>query len=203
MNNNNRVKDGLAVIAAFLQSDAGRAIRPENIERTVEAITRWLRAANLELNVSNMSKAWSAIQQTVLAVRPETVEVEVEDDMTDEEVTRYAAQIESWTSSELRENLKSPEIAAAIERVLDAKSKQKPKTKPVQKVSKPKPPARTAEEIAVLKLTSAQIKQIAAAGGAKAAGMERILQGLAAKEAREAQEARDRQEREAQARRSR
>lgn len=190
---NQNISDGLNVVAAFLQSESGRLIAPQNTERTIQAIIRWLRAGGFELNLPNMQKAWSAIQQTISAIRPASSDANADTPESIAETESLVAQINSWSADTMKRNMASdPSVAAAVENVLTEKAridKAKAANKRVEakaQVKKPTVPVRTPEEKAALNLTSAEIKRITSQGGDRARGLERIFAGIAAKERQEA-----------------
>ena len=190
---NQNISDGLNVVAAFLQSESGRLIAPQNTERTIQAIIRWLRAGGFELDLPNMQKAWSAIQQTISAIRPPSSDANADTPESIAETESLVAQINSWSADTMKRNMASdPSVAAAVENVLTEKAridKAKAANKRVEakaQVKKPTVPVRTPEEKAALNLTSAEIKRITSQGGDRARGLERIFAGIAAKERQEA-----------------
>jgi len=167
-----KLNAALGVIGAWVASHPELA--PEKIEFTVAAILKFLKKQKQDVTVATMDAAFDQICSAIEAMSEEESEAEQPRPEQDAELDGFVAQINSWSSDTMRENMKDPEVADAVERVLAAKAKQKPKPQPKPKSApKFKPPVRTAEEIAVEKMSSADMKRAIAKGQGPA--IERIL----------------------------
>lgn len=136
---------------------------------------RYLKNQNLPVTLANANTAWARILETLDALDSEPAPAGYK--ITDKEVAELGKIIESWSSSEMRENMKDPEMAEAVEAVLAAKAKQeKARAKKAKVQPKPQQPPKppVAEDVAAIdKMSSEDMKRALAKGQGPA--IEKIL----------------------------
>ena len=171
-----KFNDALKVVAQWVSS---HDFEPETIEGNVKIVLDYLKKQNREITLESMNQALAEIK-TMVRVHVLDVDADAEDVDADAELDKFVKQIDSWSAETMRENMKDPEVADAVERVLAAKAKQKPKAKPVPKPqSKPVAPKRSAEEIAISKMSADELKRTLSKSPQIAAGIENTLQAAA------------------------
>lgn len=154
---------------------------PELLEGTLSVIQQSVRTKRQKLTLENMEAAWAEIVAGLkTTLTPEELEkVTVK---TDADVEKYREQINAWSSDEMREFCKDPAVLAAVEAVLSQPRSKKTAPAPEPK-AEIKAPVKSAEEIAIDRMSADQFKAAIAKGGARARGIENTLADAAKRRA--------------------
>lgn len=158
-------------VAAHPELDASK------VEYTVRTLLRFLKARKQTITLPNLEAAWKQLVEAVSAMKPETPETTTPE--ADDKIEEYRKQINSWSADEMREYCRDAEVLHAVESVLNAPKPKKAQPTPAPKAKASKPQL-TAEELAVEKMSSQDMKR-ALLDPVKARGIERILAAAAAK----------------------
>lgn len=177
MSTNKKFTDAMRTVAEWV---AAHDFAPETIEGTVQIVLDHLKKQNREITISNMNAALAEVKTMIRAQMQDKVPEFESEDIPDTELDSYVATIDKMSSTEMREHMKDPEVAAAIERVLAAKAKQKPKqTKPQPKPAAPKPQPKDPLVAAIDRMSADELKRQLAKSPQIAAGIENTLQAAA------------------------
>jgi hypothetical protein len=170
MSKTKQITDAMATVTQWVRLHP--EIDPEDIEDHVGAVLQCLEVNKLDITIPNMDKALLHLKKAKVKER---------DDVS--KIAEYVKIVNSWTSAEMAENMKDPEVAQAVENVLaEQKRLDSLKSKPQPAPAAPKfvPPVRTQEEQAIEDMSAEEMKRAIARG--RGPQIESILQGLKAKE---------------------